>query len=106
VARSQTQTIFVCSDARTALACAAEADQAMTGRIGVMGAPAQERYYAGRDHVFFAVEPDIHGDSLAAIALPSHPPGVRQHLTGSDQLQITRVELVPHSVARAGSRGA
>jgi hypothetical protein len=98
--------VFVCPDARTALAYAGEADQAMTGRIGVMGAPAHDWYYAGRDHVFFAVEPDIHGDSLAAFALPSNPPGVRQHLTGSDRLEIARVELVPHSVARAGPRGS
>ena len=56
--------VFVCPDADTALACAAEADQAMTGRIGAMGTPPHEWYYAGRDHVFFAAEPDIHHDSL------------------------------------------
>src|SRR5206468_1504548 len=37
--------VFVCPDAHTALAYAAEADQAMSGRIGAMGAPADEWYY-------------------------------------------------------------
>ena len=31
--------VFVCRDARRALACAQEADRVMTGRIGVMGTP-------------------------------------------------------------------
>ena len=46
----------------------------MTGRIGAMGTPPHEWYYAGRDHVFFAAEPDIHHDSLDAFALPPLPP--------------------------------
>jgi hypothetical protein len=32
----------------------------MTGRIGVMGTPPEHWYYAGRDHLFFAIEADIH----------------------------------------------
>ena len=93
--------VFVCPDARTALAYAAEADQAMTGRIGVMGAPPHEWYYPGRDHVFFAVEPDIHHDSLTAFALPPHPPEVRKQLEGSRRLQAAAVALLPHSVTLA-----
>ena len=67
----------------------------MTGRIGAMGSPPHEWYYAGRDHVFFAAEPDIHHDSLAALALPPLPPGPREQLTGSDQLELARADLVP-----------
>jgi hypothetical protein len=93
--------VFVCPDARTALAYAQEADRAMTGRIGAMGTPPHEWYYAGRDHVFFAAEPEIHHGSLAALALPPLPPAVRQQLTGDDQLQLTRVELLPHNVVVA-----
>ena len=48
--------VFVCRDARTLLACASEADELLTGRIGVMGSPAEHWYYAGRDHLFFAEE--------------------------------------------------
>jgi hypothetical protein len=92
--------VFVCSDARTALAYAAEADQAMTGRIGVMGTPAHQWYCPGRDHVYFAVEPDVHHDSLTALALPPHPSAVREQLTGTNQLQVTRVQLLPDTVAR------
>ena len=46
----------------------------MTGRIGVMGTPAEHWYYAGRDHLFFAVEADIHRGELSALALPPQPP--------------------------------
>ena len=55
----------------------------MSGRIGAMGSGPHEWYYGGRDHVFFAAEPDIHHDSLAALALPPLPPAVREQLTGS-----------------------
>jgi hypothetical protein len=66
----------------------------MTGRLGPMGTPAPEWYHAGRDHVFFAVEPDIHRGSLAALSLPQHPPAIWTRLTGSDELHITRVALL------------
>jgi DNA-binding Lrp family transcriptional regulator len=95
--------VFVCRDAQTALACAHEADRVMTGRIGAMGMPPQEWYYAGRDHVFFATEPDIHHGSLAALALPALPPRVREKLTGSDQIELNRVDLLPHSVVAAAT---
>jgi hypothetical protein len=93
--------VFICPDARTALAYAQEADRAMTGRIGAMGTPAHEWYYAGRDHAFFAVEPDIHYGSLTALALPPHPPAIRGRLAGTDQLQITRVDLLRLATTRS-----
>jgi hypothetical protein len=96
--------VFVCPDARTTLAYAHEADRAMTGRIGAMGTPPHEWYYAGRDHVFFAAEPDIHHDSLAALALPPIPPAIREMLTGGDQLEVSRVDLLPRTVADAAHR--
>ena len=52
--------VFVCPNAHAALACAREADTALTGRIGVMGTEAEHWYYPGRDHTFFAIEADIH----------------------------------------------
>jgi hypothetical protein len=98
--------VFVCPDSRTALAYAQQADRVMSGRIGAMGSAPHEWYYAGRDHVFFAAEPDIHHDSLAALALPLMPPATREQLTGSDQLTLSRVELVTPSVVQtAGSGG-
>jgi hypothetical protein len=93
--------VFVCPDARTALAYAQEADDAMKGRIGAMGRPPHEWYYAGRDHVLFAVEPDIHQGSLAALALPALPRNVRANLTGSDHIEVGRVELLPRTVVEA-----
>ena len=93
--------VFVCPDARTALAHAQQADHAMTGRLGAMGTPPHEWYYAGRDHVFFGAEPDVHHGSLAALALPPLPPAVREKLTGNDQLELARVDLLPRSAVRA-----
>jgi hypothetical protein len=66
----------------------------MTGRIGVMGLPAGHWYYAGRDHLFFAVEGNIHHGELTAWALPLNPPGLREHLSGSRELALERVRLL------------
>lgn len=93
---------FVCPDPRAALACAKEADQMLTGRIGVMGTNAEYWYYAGRDHTFFTVEANIHHGDLSALALPPQPPGLRERLTGSPELQLTRVALLPDKLAKHG----
>ncbi len=87
--------VFVCADAKATLALAQEADGVMTGRIGQMGTPADHWYHAGRDHIFFAVEADIYHADLSALALPPRPPGLRRRLTGTDELQLTRVLLLP-----------
>jgi hypothetical protein len=86
--------VFVSQTKHAALACAREADQFVTGRIGAMGAPAEHWYYAGRHHLFFAAESDVHHGDLSALALPSHPPGLRERLTGSPELALGRVSLV------------
>ena len=91
--------VFVCPDTHAALACAREADTALTGRIGVMGTQAEHWYYPGRDHVLFAVEADMHHHTLSALALPPRPPGLRERLTGQRELEITRVELLPDKLA-------
>ena len=65
----------------------------MTGRIGVMGTPAEHWYYAGRDHMFFAVEADIHHGELSALSLPALPPALRQRLAGSRDLELQPVSL-------------
>ena len=93
--------VFVSSSSRAALACAQEADELMTGRIGVMGARAGHWYYAGRDHLFFAVEDNIHHGELTAWALPPNPPGPRERLNGSRELALEQVRLLsdppPHA---------
>ena len=86
--------VFVSPSNHAALACAREADELMTGRIGVMGAAAEHWYYAGRDHLFFAIEADIHHGELTALALPAQPPGLRERLTGSRELALNRVRLL------------
>ena len=93
--------IFVCPDAHVALACAKEADAAMTGRIGVMGTPPEHWYYAGRDHLFFGVEADIHHGDVRALALPPLSPGLRERLTGQRELELARVELLPQNIVKA-----
>jgi hypothetical protein len=59
-----------------------------------MGSPAEHWYYAGRDHIFFAVEEAIHQDDLSALALPAHPPGLRERLTDARELSLARVSLL------------
>ena len=86
--------VFVTPDNRAALACAHEADQVMTGRLGAMGSPAEHWYYPGRDHVFFSVEVDIHHGELSALALPAQPPGLRERLTGSRELALEPAALL------------
>ena len=94
--------VFVCPDSRATLACAQEADEALTGRFGVMGTSAEHWYYPGRDHTFFTVEADIHHGDLSALALPPQPPGLRERLTGSPELQLTRVALLADKIAKDG----
>jgi hypothetical protein len=93
--------VFVCPDAYAALACAREADAALTGRIGVMGTPPDHWHFPGRDHLFFAVEADVHHRDLSALALPPLPPALRERLTGERNLEVTRVALFPDSVVEA-----
>ena len=85
--------VFVCPTAQAALTCAREADELMTGRIGLMGSPAEHWYYAGRDHLFFVVEADIHRGELSALSLPALPPALRQRLAGSRDLELQPVSL-------------
>ncbi|MGI8559575.1 MAG: LAGLIDADG family homing endonuclease [Solirubrobacteraceae bacterium] len=93
--------LFVCPDAHAALACANEADDTLTGRIGVMGTPPEHWYYAGRDHVYFATEADVHHGDLRALALPPLPPGLRERLTGQRELELAQVELLAERTVQA-----
>jgi hypothetical protein len=89
--------VFVCPNDRAALACAREADELMTGRIGVMGTQAEHWYYAGRDHMFFAVEADIHRSEPAALALQPVPLALRERLLGNRDPSLIPVRLIdPH----------
>ena len=88
-------TLFVCRDQRSALACAKEADRLLAGRTGPMGLAARDWYFAGRQHIFFAAEPDIYHDSLRAFALPSCPPEERERAGREDRLEIRPIELLP-----------
>ena len=91
---SRPAVVFVSPNNHAALSCAREADELLTGRIGVMGTPAEHWYYAGRDHMFFADEADIHHEELSALALQPQPPGLRERLTGSRELALDRVSLL------------
>ena len=96
--------LFVCRDDRSLLGCAKAADETLVGRIGVMGAPADQWYYAGREHIFFASEVDIHRGRLDALALPSLPPSVRERLAGDRELALQPVLLLPDAVVAKSAR--
>jgi hypothetical protein len=53
--------LFVGRDERSLLGYAKAADELPTGRIGLMGALADQRYYLGWAHLLFAREIEIHG---------------------------------------------
>jgi hypothetical protein len=80
------------------LALARVADEAMTGRNGHMSTPAEHGYYAGRDHTFFAVESDVHRGDLRTLALPAQPPALRERLTGTRDISLAFVDLLPPTV--------
>jgi hypothetical protein len=96
--------VFVCRTPEMVLTYARAADQAMKGSIGVTGSPAHERYYPGRQHVWFACESDIHEGDLTMLALPGLPPEVREALDDAHSLPLTRVLLFPERVIRDGQR--
>jgi hypothetical protein len=96
--RTRPVVVFVCRDERSLLGCAKAADEAVTGRIGVMGAPAEQWYYAGRDHLFFALESHIHYGRPSAFGLPHLPPVVRERLSGDRELALEPVQLLPNEL--------
>ena len=87
--------MFVCPDAQAALALRARGRRGDDRTDRRDGHRPEHWYYAGRDHVFFAVEADIHHGDLAALALPALPPGLRERLTGTRELELERVALLP-----------
>jgi hypothetical protein len=87
-----------------ALTYARAADEVMRGSIGVTGSPAHERYYPGRQHMWFANESDIHNGDLTMLALPALPPQVRDALDGTRAVPLTRVLLFPERIIRDGQR--
>ena len=70
----------------------------MTGRISVLGTEPERWYHPGRDHTFFATEADLYHSDLSALALPPKPPGLRQRLTGTRDLELERVALLPNTL--------
>jgi hypothetical protein len=96
--------LFVCTSDEMAMSYARAADHTLKGSIGVTGSPPQDRYYPARDHMFFAVEQDIHDGDLAALALPQWPPELRENLDGTDELSVSRVRLFPERVLVAGQQ--
>ncbi|MEA2312711.1 MAG: hypothetical protein QOE28_2679 [Solirubrobacteraceae bacterium] len=85
--------VFVCADARSALANAQAADGALVGRRGEMGQHLRDWQHPAREHLLFAVEADVHHGSLAGLGLPPSPPSLREQLTGSPRMELTRIEL-------------
>ena len=100
--RTRSAVVLVCRDERSVLGCAKVADGVLTGRVGAMGAPADQWYYAARQHLLFAREADVHANRVSALALPSLPPDVRKRL-GERGLALTSVTLLPESIVKAAS---
>lgn len=102
--RTRPGILFVCTTPEMAIAYARAADQTMKASIGVTGSPAQDRYYPGRDHIFFANESDLHNGDLAALALPPLPPQLRDALEGTSNLPLSRIQLFSERVLSPARR--
>jgi hypothetical protein len=74
--------VFVCEDERSAMALVRIADRAVTARLAKPGSEETEWPHPGRRAMFFAVERDIHQESLEAFQLPEFPPELRERLHG------------------------
>ena len=98
--------LFVCPNEQALLGLAKVADVTLTGRTGVMGSPAEQWYYPAREHVFFALETEIHAARLTALALPQLPPSVRERLDPDSGLALTPVSLLLNTVVAAASNDA
>jgi hypothetical protein len=96
--------LVVRRDERSLMGCAKVADKALTGRVGVMGAPADQWYHAEREQLFFAGQTDIHSGRLTARALPSLPPNLREELSGDRELALQPVSLLPETGHTARGR--
>jgi hypothetical protein len=92
--------VFVCRTADLAFTYARAADEVLRGSVGVTGSATHERYYAGREHLFFAAESNLHNGSPAALALPPLPPPVRAALDGETSLAVERVNLIDQQLVR------
>jgi hypothetical protein len=92
--------VLVSANHHAMLACAKAADEMLTGRIGLMGSPVEQWYYAGRDHLFFALEDDIHHGDLTALALPGQPPALRERLIGTRRLSLDEVCLAKDAASK------
>ena len=93
--------VFVCPDPRAALACAREADAALTGRIGAMGTPRRALVLRRpRPHSSSPSSPTSTTAPCRRSRCPPLPPGLRERLTGSRELRLTRVALLPGKLVR------
>jgi hypothetical protein len=97
--------VFVASDPRDLLTIARKADAGMSAAVGLQGTNPQNWYYAARDHVFFALEEDVHRGRLNALALQPLPPKLRAEL-GDEGMELRRVSLLPPSMTVAAQKKA
>jgi len=80
------------------------ADKVMTGRIGLLGDPEHAWYYAGREHILFTIEDEIHHGSLRAWKLPELPYAVRVALC-DESFPRNIVDILPPEFAEGCERG-
>lgn len=97
--------MVVAADPRELLTLARRADGILTGAVGVQATGPTKWNYHARQHVFFALEEDVHRGSLAALALPPLPHDVRESL-GDGSLELQHVDPLPEAILRAARHKA
>jgi hypothetical protein len=93
--------IFVCQTQEHLDSYATTADRLLKASTGLTGSAPADRYYPGRDHIFFALEEDLHHDNHTLMALPALPPNVRDALDSTSALTLTPRLMLPEQMTRA-----
>jgi hypothetical protein len=97
--------VFVSPDRDAMLALMKVADPILTGRIGRVGDPSYQWYWAGREHTFFTTgrrDPQPHARRMATVRTPDHEPPRRAIQAPAREAAGTRADLVrarPHRPA-------
>jgi hypothetical protein len=96
--------VFVCEDEPSRNSLVRVADRTVVVCHAKPGTQEADWRFPARKAMFFAVERDMHEESLQALVLPEHPPELRVRLGGpkAKQCQPRRVNIVEPRLLRRG----
>ena len=90
--------MFVFADAQALKAHVELADRELDGRLGAIGLPAHEWWHPEREHIYFALEEELHRTSLRCFRLPALPRRMRDEL-GEHQPLVRECRMLRQGMA-------